>query len=62
MSDIEISFLRKKVEQHIAPEIAKARGATLKALKEVEAGWEKGVIGQRAAPNGTWSHPSMAAA
>lgn len=68
MSDTEISLLRKKVEQQVAPEIADARDATLKAMREAEAGWQKAIdnIGQRAGlvkgPDGTWSHPSMVAA
>ena len=30
----EISFLRKKVEQHVAPEIADAQDATLNAIRQ----------------------------
>jgi len=49
MSDIEISFLRKKVEQHIAPEIVEARDAALKALEQAEQGWQRAQakIGER---------------
>lgn len=50
VSDTVISFLRKKVEQHFAPQIAAARDATLKAMKEAEQGWQKAIdeIGKRA--------------
>ena len=68
MSDTEISFLRKKVEQHVSPEIAEARAATLKAMKEAAAGWQSAIakIGERAGltkgPDGAWGGPSMSEA
>jgi hypothetical protein len=39
----------KRNEQHVSPEIADARAATLKALNEAEAGWLKAIdkIGER---------------
>ena len=40
----------KRDEQHGSPEIAEARDATLKAMKEAEAGWQKAMdkIAERA--------------
>ena len=61
MSDTEVSFLRQKVEQHLAPEIAKTRDDTLQALKDAEQGCQTamGKIAEHAglvkAPDGTWS-------
>jgi hypothetical protein len=39
----------KRNEQHVSPEISEARVATLKAMKEAEAGWQKALdkIGER---------------
>jgi hypothetical protein len=49
LTEDELTFVRRKVEQHIAPQIAEARDATLKAMKEAEQGWRKAVekIGER---------------
>jgi hypothetical protein len=38
LSDSEVAFLRKKTETRAAPEIAKERDETLKALGEAERG------------------------
>lgn len=50
LSDAELALVRHKVEQHVSPEIAAARDATLKAMKEAEAGWQRAIekIGERA--------------
>ena len=51
-----------------SPEIAEAREATLKAIEEAEAGWQKAIdkIAKRAGltkgPDGTWRDPSMSVA
>jgi hypothetical protein len=48
-----------------SPEIAEAKVATLKAMKEAEQGWQRAIakIGERAGltkgPDGTWRDPSM---
>ena len=68
LSDVELAVVKHKVEQHVSPEIAEARVATLKALDQVEAGWSKATkkIGERAGltkgPDGTWRDPSMSEA
>jgi hypothetical protein len=65
LSDTEAAVLRKKVEQHTAPEIAKERDATLKAIKEAEAGWETAIRkiaargGLTKGPDGAWRDPSI---
>ena len=41
LSDAELALVKHKVEQHVSPEIAEARTATLKAMKEAEAGWRR---------------------
>lgn len=50
LSDAELAMVKHKVEQHVSPEIAEARAATLKALEHAEAGWQKAMdeIGERA--------------
>jgi hypothetical protein len=68
LSDVELAVIKQKVEQHVSPEIAEARAATLKAMKEAEQGWQKAIdkIGERAGltkgPDGTWRDPSMSEA
>ena len=68
LTDADVAFIQKRVEQHLAPEIAEARDATLKALKEAEQGWQKAIdkIGERAGltkgPDGTWRDTSMSEA
>ena len=42
LSDAELALVKHKVEQHVSPEIAEARDATLKAMKEAEAGLAEG--------------------
>jgi hypothetical protein len=41
---------KHRVEQNVSPEIAEARDATLKAMKEAEQGWRKAIdkIAERA--------------
>jgi hypothetical protein len=48
--DAEFALVNDKVEQHVSPEIAEARVATLKAMKEAEQGWQKAIdkIAERA--------------
>ena len=50
LSDAELALVKHKVEQHVSLEIAEARDATLKAMKEAEAGWQRAIdkIGERA--------------
>ena len=50
LSDAELALVKHKVEQHVSPEIAEARDATLKAMKEAEAGWQRAIdkIAERA--------------
>ena len=40
--DVELAVAKHNVEQHVSPEIAEARDATLRAINEAEAGWQKG--------------------
>ena len=60
LNDAELALVKHKVEQHVSPEIAEARDATLKAMKEAEQGWQKAIekIAERAGltkgPDGTW--------
>ena len=68
LTDTEVTFVKQKIEQHISPEIAEARDATLRAMKEAEVGWQRASdkIGERAGltkgPDGTWRDPSMSVA
>ena len=65
LSEPELALVRHKVEQYLGPEIAEARDAALKPMKEAEAGWETAMrkIAERAGltkgPDGTWRDPSM---
>ena len=47
---MELAVPKQNVEQHVSPEIAEARDATLKAMKKAEAGWQKAIdkIAERA--------------
>jgi hypothetical protein len=47
---VELVVAKQKVEQHVSPEIAEARAATLKAMKEAEVGWQRAIdkIAERA--------------
>src|SRR5262249_941611 len=49
LSDVELGLVKHKVEQHVSPEIAGARAATLKALEQAKAGWRRAqdAIGKR---------------
>ena len=68
LSEAEITMVRHRIDEHVAPEVAAARDATLKAMKEAEQGWQNAMdkISERAGftkgPDGTWGDPSMAAA
>lgn len=61
LNEPELALLRRRVEQHISPEIAEARDATVQALKEAEHGWQraKNKIAERAGltegPDGHWA-------
>ena len=65
LTDNEVTFVRQKIEQYVAPEVAKARDATLKALEQSEQGWQTAInkIGERAGltkgADGTWRGASM---
>ena len=65
LSDEEFSFLRTRVEEHVAPGVVKARTETLKALEHAEQGRQRALdkIAERAGltkgPDGTWRDPSM---
>ena len=67
-SEAEITLVRRRLKEHVAPGIAAARDATLKALKEAEVGWQKAIdkISARAGltkgPDGTCSDASMSVA
>ena len=41
LNENDLAFVKKRVEKHVAPEIASARSATLKAIKEAEQGWQR---------------------
>jgi hypothetical protein len=60
-TDAEVALIKKRIEQHVSPDVAKARDETLKALEHAEEGWRKAKnkIGERGGlakgPDGTWS-------
>jgi len=64
LSEAEQAMLKTKVESHTPAEIIEARSATVKALQDVEAGWQRAqdVIAQRAglqkAADGSWNEPT----
>ena len=68
LNDAELALVKHNVEQHVSPEIAAARAATRKAMKEAEQGWQNAIdkIAERAGltkgADGTWCDPSMSAA
>jgi hypothetical protein len=68
LNENEVTFVKQRVEQHVAPKIAKARDDTVQAMKEAEQGWQraKDKIGERAGlskgPDGTWIDPSRSQA
>jgi hypothetical protein len=68
MTDEEISFVRTKVEEHVAPDIAEAREAMLKGIKEAEQGWRRAIdkiaehAGLTRAPRVGWIDRSMSGA
>jgi hypothetical protein len=41
---------KHNVEQHVSPEIAQDSEATLKAMKELEHGWQRGPIRSPSVP------------
>jgi hypothetical protein len=65
LTDVEVAVVQNKIEQHVAPEIAEARVATLKALEQAEQGWQRALdkIGERAGltkgPDGLWRDPNV---
>ena len=64
LTHAEVAVVQNKIEQHVAPEIAAARDATLKGMKEAEQGWQRAVdkIAERGGltkgPDGTWADTS----
>jgi hypothetical protein len=40
---VELAVTKHNVEQHVSPEIAKARDTALKAMKDAEAGWQRAI-------------------
>jgi hypothetical protein len=68
LNETESTFVKQRIEKHVAPEIADARDATLKAMKELEAGWQRAMdkIGERAGltkgADGTWTDASRSVA
>ncbi len=46
----DVAFIQKRIERHVAPDVAKARAAALKAMKEAEQSWQRTIdkIGERA--------------
>jgi len=50
LTEADVALMRTSIEQHVAPEVAKARDDTLKALQEAEQGWQKAIekISERA--------------
>jgi hypothetical protein len=65
LSQTEVAMVKNKVEQHVAPGIAEARDATLKAMQQAEHGWERAMakIGERGSltkgPDGAWRDPKV---
>jgi hypothetical protein len=47
---VELALAKRNSEQHVSPEIAQDSEATLKAMKELEHGWQRGIdkIAERA--------------
>jgi hypothetical protein len=47
---VELAVAKHNLEQHVSPEIAEARDATLKAMREAEHGWQRAIdkIAERA--------------
>jgi hypothetical protein len=68
LNETDLTFVKQRVEKHVAPEIAEARDATLKAVKEAEHGWQRAMdkIGERAGltkgADGTWTDASRSVA
>jgi hypothetical protein len=65
LKESKVTFVKQRIEQHVAPEIAGARDATLKAIKEAEHGWQRAMnkIGERAGltkgSDGEWLDAKM---
>ena len=61
-------MVRHRLEQHVVPEIAEARDATLNAMKEAEQGWAKAInkiaehAGLTKGPDGSWRNRSISEA
>jgi hypothetical protein len=47
---VELAVAKHNLEQHVSPEIAEVRDATLKAMKEADQGWQRAIdkIAERA--------------
>jgi hypothetical protein len=47
---VELAVAKHQVELHVSPEVAEARAATLKAMREAEQGWQRAIdkIAERA--------------
>jgi hypothetical protein len=47
---VELAVAKHQVDQNVSPEIAEARDATVKAMKEAEQGWQRAIdkIAERA--------------
>ena len=55
---VEVAVAKRSCEGHVSPEIARDSEATLKAMKELERGWQRGIdkISERA---GRTKRPDM---
>ena len=68
MSESELALVKHKIEQHVCPEIAEARGAALNAKKEAEKCWAKAInkiaehAGLTKGPDDTWRDPATSEA
>ena len=59
---VELTVAKHQVELHVSPEIAEARVAALKAMREAEQGWQKAIdkIAERARRRSLVHAPSLA--
>jgi hypothetical protein len=59
---VGLAVAKYNVEQHVSPEIAEARDATLKAMNEAEAGWQRAMdkIAERASLARPWTRKPAA--
>jgi hypothetical protein len=42
-SAVEVALVQTRIEQHVAPEVAKARDTTPKAMRESERDWQRAI-------------------